>query len=61
MNNQWNAEQAATFNWTKVELKLLGISRLQMAALTFNWTKVELKHNYFEYKGIKKKLLIELR
>ena len=40
-----------TFNWTKVELKLVDIEAEPEQAGPFNWTKVELKlhKTYFTY------------
>ncbi len=32
-----------TFNWTKVELKLLESLKMKYFKMAFNWTKVELK------------------
>ena len=37
-----------TFNWTKVELKLVPGNEIYITLKTFNWTKVELKLDFAE-------------
>ena len=45
LNSKYNEIVAsATFNWTKVELKLLSVKSMFDKIAPFNWTKVELKH-----------------
>ena len=52
---------AQTFNWTKVELKLLFDKSIKSYLTTFNWTKVELKPGGADLSAITGGLLIELR